>query len=512
MRPLHRALLLVGILACAFASRLSSLDGYASSPDDGNYLVSARVLSVDGTRPLADWIAEDRAWFDGPSSYPHSYLHQLVTRWCVRAGFGMIESVRLGSAVLGALTALLPWGMGRARAFSAPNAAVWAAAFVAFSPVHAWYARTGWGQTGCTFFWLLWFALGARLFFVERPGALRSLALGVGMALASLAAWGYHEMMAVYVATMGLWTIAWLVQQGRRPGEILRRAVASPTGLALVLAATPVVILTARLRGQPFAEELWLNASRSELGGYWRQKRLILEDLFLRSQVHAQLGWTIALLAVWGFVALRRERPRVAYYGLVHVVAPCLIFFFFFQDGNLVRIYLPVLVVACVFAGFGLADALRRAAARSAVLAAALGVIAVGLPALVTAQTVFGDAGAPFARTSFYENGRPSRGPLEPIEEWLRQHRGPGELLGVCYDHTPLFVLRGHGISSRYQTAPELWQVPQTELPHWLIAVKKLLRRDKRTIEDGGVYELLVTSDEGRFGLYVNRARLPRKE
>ncbi|MEM7518904.1 MAG: hypothetical protein AAF368_18530, partial [Planctomycetota bacterium] len=101
MPALSRFLGLLCILACAIGLRAGDITSFDMSPDEGNYLQAAWTLRLDGERPIADWITEDREWLEHESTYPHSFVHQWVVRQLKRLGFGFIESVRLPSAILG---------------------------------------------------------------------------------------------------------------------------------------------------------------------------------------------------------------------------------------------------------------------------------------------------------------------------------------------------------------------------------------------------------------------------
>src|SRR5262245_33897960 len=85
-------LALAVIVTAGFLLRSRDLAAFKLSPDDGQYMYSARLQSLERSADLGQWIAEDRAWIAElvedwghsvmkATTYQHSYLHQFVLRY-----------------------------------------------------------------------------------------------------------------------------------------------------------------------------------------------------------------------------------------------------------------------------------------------------------------------------------------------------------------------------------------------------------------------------------------------
>ena len=240
------ALLLLVLVGLGLWLRLGSIDAFGLSPDDGNYLSSARVMQLDRPNQEGSWFDQDWEWAFGERrlSYRHSYIHQLVIRWVYRSGATGAFTVRIASVVLGALTTLLLY-LFYLRNFPEQRSVGWiACALLAGLVIHVWYSRTGWGQTGCTFFWLVYMMLGYSLF-VRRPvpSKAQCAVIAIGMILATLLAYGYHEMIVVHVAGMGVFWVLDQYWQRRDIQEILR----SRSMWTFAIACVPVTIVLLRI-------------------------------------------------------------------------------------------------------------------------------------------------------------------------------------------------------------------------------------------------------------------------
>lgn len=525
--PRVEAALLALALAAGLGLRLLRIDEGRMSPDEGNYLFSARVHRLERAGGPAAWLAEDAEWV-WPRYYPHSYLHQLLARWAYRLGAGSVQALRGVSAVLGALTPLAAFLLAaralRARDPARPQAAagaLLAGAVVALQCLHVWYSRTGWGQTGCTAFFALYLLLGHRLFERERSLA-RDALLAAGMAAAALLAYGWHEMVVVLVAGTGafvLWHHAagGAGFAGRGLARLPRTLLGSRKAWLALASALPVAALFGALFTSEFARRHWLGLETGERAPWGENLLLSLRFLFPLSHLERQLGWPVLLLAGAGLVALRRRDPFAFRYLACALLASPLLFLLLFQDPGLVRIYLPAAVALAVLAGEGLAalaGLLPTRAARPAALAAVL--LLSAWHAGVTWHTVFGAPDAPLFERAFHAPDGAAlvlqRDAHDATLAALRERLAPGEVVGVSAERLPgggvkgefsaLFRLRDAGVAAE----PCPWDGPRARWPRLVMGLDALRGRPEHPLADGGAYRAVATDAFGRFSLF-ERAR-----
>lgn len=490
------------VTALALALRTVALDSFPPSPDDGSYLFSAGVQGL-GLDDGPSWLAEDLAWVTQPKAYPHSYLHQWVMRWIHRAGADNLTTVRLDSAVLGALTPLVLY-LFLAGVFPERRAtALIAAASLAFLVMHCWYSRTGWGQPGCTFFWTLYLWLGYRLFHDgEQRAARHKILLGFGLASVALAAYGYHEMVVVHVLGLGLYGALQWFWERRNPHPSRRRWAV----LVFVISCVPVGAYAAMLPREKFASMHWFGLVPDGYGlGYWSYRWRVIET-FVQNRLDLQVGWIVLLLGLAGAVGMHRRDPRAFRFFATIFVTSWAIFFFFFRDPYLVRIYLPTFVVLVIFASEGLAilhTHLRRYG--SALAHAAVGLILLFFLVQST-QTVLGESGARFAARNFYagSQGEPNRHHLAPIVDHLREHMRTGDAVGVTDIYTPYFELEDQGIRSLLLLGRR--RKPEDGRPQWMIGrIKDVEGGELKDVGGRKYYEHVVSDTLGSLGLFRRR-------
>lgn len=502
-----RTTLLLGailLFATGLGLRTAKIGMYGMSPDDGNYLFSAGMHRDD---PRKSVLEQELAWLRWENkTYPHSYLHQLVIRGLHRAGANSVQAVRYGSGFLGALTPLLLilWYRGFSRDREAWRIGWLAAAMLAGFGLHVWLSRTGWGQIGCTFFWTVYVGLGYRLFHGEDRSARKLGLLAAGMSLATLGAYGYHEMIVVHVAGMGAYCVlAAALDRGRDRREVAR------TVLFFGLSCIAVTLWASTLLNDDFAQKHWSGTTQEQYGeSYWQWRVRALEFLFVTKRLHQQLGSPVLVLSALGALALWRRDRRVFRYLGVTFLASWAILFFAFRDPYLIRIYLPTFVLLVVFAAEGWHAVVQRLAPGNAVAGLLL---RASLPLFLLAQsttTLFVESRVPVLTNGslYYPLDQPNRYPLLPIVEYLRQHREPGEILGVSGANTPMFRLRDYGIPSRPFNGAK-WSRPRSEWPTWLISARKAMRKEGRSTDAGGPYEPVVSEAVGPQTLYRFQGR-----
>jgi hypothetical protein len=482
-RPLELALVAALVLLGSWL-RAKDLTAFWPSPDEGNYAQSARLDAVAREEGLGEAFAQDAAWArelardfsraEDKSSYPHSYLHQWTMRWLKRAGAGYLASVRLPSALLGALFAPLLYLLLRRRGL--PGAALVAAAIGALAPVFVWYARTGWGQTGCTFFWLAFLGLGWRQLDPARePSARERARLAAGLALASLLAYGWHEMIVVHVAALGLAALlAPLWGAGGREGGCLRRALTSPRLWTVVVAALPAAALVAALALlNPWAQETWL---KSDLAAdLWTRLRLGPRYLFAVRELHLQITWPVLALAALGVPALWRRERAFASYLLVSLLGGTLPYLLLYNYPHLERIYLPAIAILALFAGEGAGwiGARIPAAGRGLRPLAALA-LAAWLFAVSWASS-FAPLDHPLLIRGLYpqKDGAvlEARHSEEPMHAVLRSELAPDEPVGVHTVFEQRFELLDAGLPARMFSFDQ----PRERWPRFLVGEISLL-------------------------------------
>ena len=393
--PMGPALALGLALVLGLILRLGGLGADVISPDEGRYLESAGIHELDPDSSPTAWPGEDLAWARGPKSYPHSYLHQWVARQAHRAGTAHKTAIRAGSVLTSMLTALgLAWVLWR-RWPARPWTATLAGALVALTPLQVWYARTGWGTTGCTLFVLVAMALGWRLAGARDAGA--RLRLGLALTLAGLAAYGYHEMASVYVVALGLALLA-LELFDRRPAPWR-----SPALWTWALSSIPVGLATIWiLLFSDFANEHWFDTVRGERG-YFEARQRILGFLFLSGTgLPALVTLPVVGLALTGAASLVRRAPREAVFLLTNLVAPFLLFLVFFQDTNLIRIHLPGACLVLLLAAEGVTWLAGLAGGRARHVVAGLALALLAVEAGASRVTLTGEPGDALFRAGFF--------------------------------------------------------------------------------------------------------------
>ncbi len=496
-RLLELACLLILTLA-GFVLRSVEIDTFGLSPDDGNYLQSAGVLRMP-RQAERNWFDQDRDWYERPKTYPHSYIHQYAIRWLKRAGADNVAAVRLGSAVLGALT---PWVLflliaGRKR--ERWREGMLAAAMLAGYIMHCWYSRTGWGQPGCTFFYMVYLLFADRLFHeAEGRSRGRTAWQGFGMMLAALAAYGYHEMIVVHVAGMGLYSLLFLKWNRGLPGGKDRIAAVIAFGIACV----PVTAWASTLLGDSFATQHWSGVVKENQGNYFEYRWSVIRLMYRNYGLHEQIGWVVLALSIPGMAFMwKRDRKTFRFLFTMFLVSWAA-FFFGFRDPYLVRVYLPTFILLVAFSAEGALGIASRLGESRRVLAR---VVIAGLVLLLWAQsvaTIFVERDTPITVASFYTPRKVAhRRSLQPIADHLHEHRKSGQILGISDDRAPLFWLQDEGISSRPHNGRR-WNLPQKDQPMWIVRPKKLMESAGKTLETGGPYELIVTDTAGRLGLY----------
>jgi hypothetical protein len=525
MSSLARDRLLCLLLVVAgLGLRLPDLSAPRASPDEGSYLSSARLDAVDREGGPGRWLAQDARWAremardytraKDKTSYPHSYREQWAMRWFRRLGASCFTAVRLGSALLGALLPLALYGAAR-RMRTGSAAALLAAAVGALAPVFVWYSRTGWGQIGCTFFYVVHLGLAYRLFDPEAAHGRRALVgLGLGLAATSLLAYGWHEMIVVHVGWTALAAVlaALWTPDGVRWKGALRRLVASPRTWTYVAAAVPAAVLLLGLAFlNPWAGDIWLNPARDAIDR-WTRYRLAARFLFVETRVQEQITWPVLALALVGLVDAFRRRGFLCAYLLLALAGGVLPFYLAYNLPHLVRVYLPALTVVALLAGLGfgaLLDLARGRAARAALVAVALFVCA--MLGLVSEQTLFGAHDAPlvlrrFDLTELRVDLRSH--PMRPILAELDRALEPGEAVGVYVAFEARYRLLDHGLRARMlSTGPDgRLAEPREGWPRFVVAVS----RDFEGMLNANYgaeapYALVVRDAADRIGLYRQR-------
>jgi hypothetical protein len=503
-------LLLAVIVAVAFFLRARDIGAFRLSPDDGNYLWSARAQSIERGFDLSRWIAEDTAWVKelaGDSAqydlYPHSYLHQWVTRCLYRLGLDSVDALRMNSAIFGALSSLALFALIAGLLPTHRRQALFAAALVAVLPVHVWYSRTGWGVIGCTFFLLVYSALAWKLLAHtrddDRAGAVK---LGIGMTIASILAWGYHEMIAPFVVCTGL-CFLFAHKLVDRPGGVAA-ALRSRATWVYVASAVPVGLFTIGVYFfSDFAQEHWF---RPDATPYWQLRRESIEFLFVKQRMDRLLTWPVVAAAAFGAAAVWREaRGFVSYLALQNVGASALLFFLY-QDPFLVRIYLPLVILVTWLAAEGLVSVGSDLSARG------LKRFAVVLPfavlvhlALMSWISLFGPLDQPMFNRYLYMADPgvllEPRHVDEHMTAYVKEHMKPGERVWTYGDKSPIFRLLDAGLASRefaFEGEPATW-------PEWIFAPVTMMDGNRRTVESGGEYVYVDRDRAGRVGLYRKR-------
>ncbi len=503
-------LALAAVVAFAFWIRAHDITAFRIGPDDGNYLNSARIQEISRDGSPIDWVRADVDWvrtlvrlYDEPNStYQHSYLHQLTSRWLYRLGFGALESLRWSSALSGMLTVLIAAWLVRRLLPTRRWLAVLAAAFVALSPLHAFLSRTGWGQAGMTC-WYLAFLVFAQRALIERPEpdarTLRRAALG--MIATSLLAFGWHEGVAPYVAGTALVALAarWIRGEPWSAHSVL----ASRRTWAYVAGASVVGALTLALLLSPFARDVWFNPlGRAPEGTSLLQlKGLTLQNLFVQQRPDLLITWPMLALALAGAIWLRRADRTAFRWLAANLIAGPTLLFLFFGDAWLLRAHMPSLVLLLVFAACGVAWVIDRLGHAAGVV---VGCTVLALTAATTWSSLFGRHLGPLFLQKLYDqtNQLDHRHVDEALYDLLLREIRPGDAVGVWSDKACVFRLLDRGIVAREDymegRPPETW-------PRWVVGVpagRDGFERSPFFDAQGGPYHLRAKDNVGRHALY----------
>lgn len=512
-------LLLLGLLlALGAILRFRALDLPRLGPDDGNYLFSAGIFRLGREGGLSDWIRADWDWAF-PGYYQHSYLHQWLARWWYRLGASCVTAIRLSSVLTSLGTALVVYLFTRRVLPERRWTGLLAASIVALQCLHVHYSRTGWGQTGCTFFYSLYFVSGYGLLVKKRAGeASRDAWLGLAMGSAGLLAYGFHEMITVHVVGMALVGFAYHLWGGSSDdppstfGERWNRILKSRKTWVYAASTLPIAFLLLRLLGNDFAREHWINFTPEDRGSFLETRLTNLDYLFNKTHIQSQISWPVLLLALAGTVSLARRKPFLFRYITASLCLPLLLFILMFKDAHLVRIYLPSAVLLAILAAEGGAFLIAFVGARARVWAGAMaGLAFVAWMALTTWHTTFGWEGDAFFEPRFHvPEGfelRDPRGAVDPIVEYLQRELEPGEFAavmgrstggGIAGEFSILFRFMDRGIAAKPYTFAE----PKGNWPRFAVGVVRGMDARGLTESVGGPYRLAVQDAFGRLGLY----------
>jgi hypothetical protein len=501
------------VLALALVLRVRDLDSGRMSPDDGEFLHSARVHELTPSRDVARGVREDITWagmlaedfgrVEQRSSFQHSYLHQLAIRWAWRLGgtigIGRVTALRLDQAILGALTALLVFVWLRRAVPREPLVAWVGGALVATQLLHVHASRTGWGQAGCTFFLLLMYYFAWRMRDVPERARGRMWAHVSGIALASLAAYGFHEMATVYVAALALIVVLefGVGDDGRRRWPWRSRR--TWYGLA---ACVPVGVLTVTLLlANEYARQTWFSSHLYEYG--WLEARRLSLAYFGKAGMAQQLGLAVLVLAPIGLVGAVLRHARDARWLFLVAFVPTAVLFLRFNDPSLPRIYLPFGVILCMFAAEGvavLAALARTRCTRSAVDAVAVGAVVLG--AVTSWNTLLAPASAPLHVTGLHRPGEPMaepRRPLQPLLDALRGlPRASDETIGVGWVWGPVYRL----FDASFPAVVIDPAAPSEQWPRHVIAPIKSMAGGNRLQNDGGPWAIVAVDRTAEMGLF----------
>jgi hypothetical protein len=513
--PLWEWLTLLAILCVALLLRTREIEAFYIGPDDGAYLHSAQVQNLErGFRPI-EWVREDVAWVrylaDNYSerllTYQHSYLHQLVARYLYRFGFGALEALRWSSALTGVLTVLLVWWMYARLSPGQRRIGLFAAAILSVLPLHVFLSRTGWGQVGFTCFYTAFLVFLYRtLFVIDSTDTLAFVRAGFGMFVSSLFAFGYHEGVAPYLVGSGVVVLvhAWL-RRTEKPGPIAW-LLGSKRVWTYTLAVLPVMTFTLLLAlFSTFAKGHWFDAEVPKDMSWPELKLKTLENVFVDQRLDLQLTWPVLAAALLGVFALLKRDGRLARYLLASAFFGGAILFLLFGHAQLLRAYMPLIVIIAVFAGEGVFAFWRMLSMRIGVGAAALFPVAlIAMLALITWTSLFGELTHPLFIHNLYAQG--DRRGIDhryvdtDLYAELLARRKPGELVAVNGDKAAIFRLLAHGIVAREDY--EYRKRPRSEWPIWVVAPASYFEREGHTVEKGGPYRLVIKDNVGRHGLY----------
>lgn len=512
--------LVAAFVALGFFLRSRDLTLFKLSPDDGQYMNSARLQTLERSTDPAQWVEEDAAWFrvladdwghdtKTATTYQHSYLHQFLFRYGYRFGLSRVEALRMNSAVLGALSIGLVWWIYAWLFPVRRRVGLVAAAILSVLLVHVFQSRTGWGQIGAACFFLVSFAAGWKLLARTDERDTRSqVKLGLVLLVASVLGMGFQEMTSVLV--VGLVAMAFLApwwREPRGPG-LVEHALRSRALRVVLVSAIPVGAYTLALRlFSDYAREKWFKLELYANLSWWELRVAAVRKFFTIDHTYAQLSIAVLALAVLGVRATWKRDRAWCRYCVGWLVASSVVLFFVFNDPTLLRVYLPAMLVVVLFAAEGLvalAERLAASVAREAAPRLASGIAALGTALLcawlgaVTWTTLFGAEDDPLFEPGVYVGIPNSRAADRPWLEYLADHRVEAEI-GVYPAKDPLFVAVDAGHRARLFSFEE----SQTTWTDYLLAVQKTMREEGRRVEDGGRYRFLVADASGRFGLYA---------
>lgn len=515
--------LVATLVALGFFLRARDLTAFKLSPDDGQYMNSARLQTLERSTDPVQWIEEDAAWFGEmredwgnsvkvATTYQHSYLHQFLFRYGYRFGLARVEALRMNSAVLGALSIALLWGLYAWLFPERRRVGLVAAALLSVLLVHVFQSRTGWGQIGAACFFLVLFAAGWKLLARTDERDTRSqVRLALVLLLASVLGMGFQEMTSVLVVGLVLMALAapwWREPRGPKFAEhVLRSRVLR----AVLVSAIPVGAYTLALRFfSEYAREKWFTLELYKDLSWWDLRVAAVRKFFVIDHVYAQLSLPVLVLAAIGVRATWKRDRAWCRHCVGWVFASSVFLFFVFNDPTLLRVYLPAMLVVVLLAAEGLvfaAEQVAESVARGAApriaraLAACATVVLCAWLGARTWTTVFGDEDDALFEPGVYVGIPNSRNADQPWLEYLEDHRVTSEL-GVWPAKDPLFVAADAGFRARLFSFDE----PQTTWTDYLLAVQNSMRIEARRVEDGGRYRLLVADASGRVGLYALQA------
>lgn len=511
---MRERLVLLAILVVAFVLRTHDIGSFFIGPDDGSYLHSAQIDSLQRSWNPLQWAREDIAWVGHlareyereAETYQHSYVHQFVTRYLFRFGCDPSESVRVSTALVGTLAVFFAWWSFATLFPSRRRVGLLAAALLALMPLHVFLSRTGWGQVGFTCFYFAYAIALFRVLVRIEDGDRRAFArAGWVMLTTSLLAFGYHEGVAPYIVGSGVIVLfaPWILGERERS---LARVLHSRRTWTYVWSAIPVGAATLALAlFSPFAQRLWFTTTGlAGKGMPWLEfKRLSLRDLVVEQRIDAQLTWILIALAPIGAVSLYRRERAFARYLIATALAGSLILFLGFGDGNLARIYMPLYVIAAFFAAEGLFTAAERISNRFGRPAGiTVGALVLGYFAATTCVTLFGAIDNPLFVWNFYRRGRPNGLDYRHVDgqfiELLRTRLHAGDRVAVWGDKAAIFRLQDVGIVARedyLKGSPDSW-------PAWVV----VSTHDFEPSPQASAYELVTKDTIGRWSLYKKKS------
>ncbi|MEM9381737.1 MAG: hypothetical protein AAGB93_17410 [Planctomycetota bacterium] len=506
------------VLVIALVLRVHDVDDGRMSPDDGDFLRSARVHALEPGASPATWIAEDRAWagelaedfgrVEGRSTYQHGYLHQLCIRYAVRAGerlgFGRVAALRLDQAVFGALTALLVLLWLRRVAPREPLVALAGGALMAVQLGHVLVSRTGWGQAACTFFIVWMIAIAWRMFAEADERDTRALARGaLGIAVTSLLAYGFHEMATVYAFLLAVLVVL-LFRAG--PDGVSRWPWRSRRVLFGLLGCLPVGLQTIGLLGfSEYARETWFSASITSFT-WWEVRRLAFLYLFDTVGILRQISWPILGLALVGLGGAFTRDVRWLVWLVAWAVLPTALLFLRFNFPQIARIYLPVDVIVVVLAAEGLGALWGLARHRAAVAVAdAVAVLAIVWCGAVTWSTLFTGPTAPLYVGRVHHplgEGLSPRRPFHDIEVTLTRLE-PDAPVAVAFVWGPAYRALDLGYEAQFVELDAL--PPDAQPPRLVLAPRRFMESvaSGRMAAQGGPYALAAVDRYDAIGLYL---------